>query len=322
MSSDGHDHAHDHRNSSGHSHDHAHSHDHHGHSEGLPSFGGRLGIAAGVNVAFAVVQVVVGLAIGSVVVLADAAHQIVDALGLITALVAAVLASRPASSEMSFGWGKADALGGFVSSLLLLGSVVWIVYEATRRLLDPVEVDGGGVIAMGLIAIAVNGGSVWVLGHGHEHGHNHLSMRAARLHLLTDLAGSVIVVAAGLLLYFTTATWIDPVASLLVSLMVVRSTWRLLGTATAELLDRAPGHVDADSVLAHLSEQPGVEHVHHVHVRSLGQQRTSVTAHVVVAGEPSLHDAQQQIGALTSVLERDLGVGHATIQLECHACED
>lgn len=297
--------------------EHSHSRKH-----GTQSVSGRLGIAAGVNVAFAVVQVIIGLAIGSVVVLADAAHQVVDALGLMTALVAALLASRPASSEMSFGWGKADALGGFVSSVLLLGSVVWISFEAIRRLLDPVDVEGGGVIAMGLIAIAVNGGSVWVLGSSHHHGHDHLSMRAARLHLLTDLAGSVIVVVAGLVLYFTTASWIDPVASLIVSLMVVRSTWRLLGVATAELLDRAPGHVDADDVLAHLAQQPGVEHVHHVHVRSLGQQRTSVTAHVVVAGEPSLHDAQHQIGTLTTVLERDLGVGHATIQLECHACED
>lgn len=307
-----------------HSHRLSGGHDHEGDSNGhvAGSVRSRLGIAAGVNVAFAIIQVVVGLAIGSVVVLADAAHQVVDALGLLTALVAAVLASRPASSEMSFGWGKADALGGFVSSLLLLGSIGWILFEAVRRLLDPVSVDGGGVLAMGLVAIAVNGGSVWVLGHGHEHGHDHLSMRAARLHLLTDLAGSVIVVFAGLLLYLTTASWIDPIASLVVSLLVVRSTWRLLGTATAELLDRAPGHIDADAVLAHLSTQPGVEHVHHVHVRSLGQKRTSVTAHVVVAGEQTLHDAQDQIGLLTNVLERDLGIGHATIQLECHACED
>ena len=280
----------------------------------------RLIAAASLNTGFAVVQVLVGVAIGSVVVLADATHQIVDALGLLTALAAVALAARPPSPEMSFGWGKADALGGFVSGLLLLGSVGWIAFESIRRLFDPVDVSGGSVIVIGVIAIVVNGVSVIVLSHG-GHAHHNLSMRAARLHLLTDLAGSFIVVAAGLILAGTDATWIDPAASLLLCALVLRSTWTLMGSASAELLDRSPTDVTVDAVVASLSDQPGVDKVHHVHVRPLGQRRSSVTAHVVVDGSQTLHEAQSQIGALTNVLERDLGVAHATIQLECHPCD-
>lgn len=292
----------------------------HNHDHPNRSSVSRLVAATTVNVGFGVIQIVVGLIIGSVVVLADAAHQIVDALGLLTALGSLILVSRPRSDEMSFGWGKADALGGFGSALLLLGSIVWITYESIRRLFDPVEVEGGGVILIGLIAIAVNGVSVLALSHD-GHGHDNLSMRAARLHLLTDLAGSFLVVLAGVALKGTGAQWIDPAASLLLSALVLRSTWKLLGHAVAELLDRTPQEVTVEAVTASLTRQPGVERVHHVHVRPLGQKRTSVTAHVVVDGSQSLHEAQDHIADLVGALSNDLAIAHATIQLECHPCE-
>ena len=157
------------------------SENHAGHAHGHAHDGARLGLAAGANTLFAVVQIVVGLAIGSVVVLADAAHQAVDALGLITAFIAVRIARRPASHDWSYGFGKADALGGFVSALLLLASVGWIVIESVRRLFEPESVEGGGVIVIGLIAIAVNGAGVLLVGHGH--GDEAISMRAARLQI-------------------------------------------------------------------------------------------------------------------------------------------
>lgn len=280
---------------------------------------GRLVAAAGLNTGFAVVQVLVGLSLGSVVVLADAAHQVVDAVGLLTALAAARLAARPASSAMSYGWGKADALGGFVSGILLLASIGWIGYESIQRLFDPVEVDGGGVIAIGLIAIAVNGLSVVALS---GRGFDGLALRAARLHLLTDLAGSFLVVAAGVVLAGTTWNWIDPTASLVLSIVVLRATMGLLRSAANELLDRAPVDLSVEEISGFLEGQPGVEEVHHVHVRPLGQARSSVTAHVVVHGEASVHDAQDQIGALSTALREQLQVAHSTLQIECHPCRD
>lgn len=283
--------------------------------------GVRLGLAAGANTLFALVQIAVGMAIGSVVVLADAAHQAVDALGLITAFVAVSVARRPASQQWSYGLGKADALGGFVSALLLLGSITWITIESIRRLVEPEPVDGGGVIAIGLIAIIINGAGVLLVGHGH--GDEAMSMRAARLHLLTDLAGSVVVVIAGLLLVATELDWIDPVASLLISGAVLWSATRLIRSATAVLLDRSPTGISTQRLEVILTDHPDVDLVHHVHVSSLGRGRHTASAHVVVHGATTVHRSQEIIDDLAREVNAELGVEHVTLQMECeHHCAD
>lgn len=277
----------------------------------------RLGLAAAVNVGFAVIQVLVGLALGSVVVLADALHQIVDAVGLLTALVALVLLRRPATRAMSYGWGKADALGGYTSGLLLLGSIAWVGYESVQRLFDPVAVDGEGVILIGIAGIVVNGASVLILGDG-----EHLSLKAARLHLLVDLAGSVIVVLAGLLLTGTSFLWIDPLASLVINTLVLHGTWNLLRTAGAELLDKSPVGTDTDQIGDVIKSVKHVNGVHHVHTRSIAPGVSSVTAHVEVDGSVSVHDAQEAMAIVQTELANHLGIAHSTIQIECHGCED
>lgn len=295
----------------------ASSHAEHAHAHGSPK---RLGWAAFSNVGFAVVQVVVGLAIGSVVVLADAAHQTVDALGLVTALIALRFSLRPPTSNWTYGMGKADALGGFVSALLLLGSVVWILVESIRRFFEPAEVSGLSVMVIGFIAIAVNGAGVLLVGHGH--GDEAISLRAARLHLITDLLGSVVVVASGALLALGGPSWIDPAASVLLSAAVIWTTWRLLRSAAVVLLDRAPERLGSIDVAALLGEQPGVDHVHHVHLRRLGGGHVSASAHVVVDGEMSVHDVQHTVERLSGVLLATHEVTHTTLQVECHPCDD
>ena len=299
-------------NHRGHHHDHGNDH--------RETSGRRLTGAAAINIGFAVVQVVAGLAIGAVVVLADAAHQAVDAIGLITAVIAVRVARRPATATWSFGLGKADALGGFISALLLLGSVAWIVVESIRRLLDPQPVDGVAVIVIGVLAIVVNGGSVWLV--GHDHGAGAIAVRAARLHLLTDLAGSVIVVGAGAVLALGGPEWIDPVASLVLSAAVLWTTWHVIVSATSILLDRTPDRLSAADVEALLGSQPGIDRVHHVHLRPLGGSRVSVTAHVVVDGARSVHDAQAIVDDLRHVLASEHSITHSTLQLECHPCGD
>lgn len=292
----------------------------HDHAHALPpgTGGGRLGLAAAVNVGFAVVQVVVGLAIGSVAVLADALHQVVDAVGLVTALVASRLARRPADARATYGLGRADALGGLLSGALLLASVAWIAIEAVERLSSPIDVSGTGVIVVGVVALVVNGGSLLLVGDD-EH---QLSLRAARLHLLTDLGGSAVVVVTGVVLVNTDAAWVDPAASLLLVVAVLWSTVQLTRRAVSELLDRAPRDVRVDDVATVLLELPDVVAVHHVHARSLGVGRASVTAHLVVAHNLDVHAAQLLVADCSERLRARLGVDHTTLQVECHECAD
>jgi len=290
----------------------------------------RLGIAALLNGSFGVIQVVAGIAIGSVVVLADAAHQAVDVLGLLTAFVAVRVAARPATEEWSFGFGKADALGGLVSALLLVASVGWIVIESVRRLVEPEPVSGGGVIGIGLVAIVVNGAGVLLLrgargSHGDHAGHAHdlgaaVSVRAARLHLLTDLAGSVLVVAAGVGLALGGPAWIDPVASLALSSVVLIVTGRLLRSSVHLLLDRVPDGITCDAISQTLRAHDAVGEVHHVHLRPLGGGEVSVTAHVVVDRVRLVHDAQTLVADLGVMLLEGHGIDHTTLQVECHDC--
>ena len=186
--------------------------------------------------------------------------------------------------------------------------------------ISPEPVDGVAVMIVGIVAILVNGGSVLLV--GHDHGAEDIAVRAARLHLITDLLGSVIVVASGILLAVGGPEWIDPVASLVLSVAVLWTTWNVIAGATAILLDRTPARVSAIDVEALLSAQPGIDRVHHVHLRPLGGSRVSVTAHVVVDGERSVHDAQAIVDDLRDVLAAERSITHSTLQVECHPCRD
>lgn len=148
-------------------------------------------------------------------------------------------------------------------------------------------------------------------------------MRAARLHLLTDLAGSVVVVGAGLLLVATDLAWIDPVASLVVSAAVLWSTVRLIRSATSVLLDRSPPGVSTEQLAALMGEHPDVDLIHHVHVRSLGGGRHTASAHVVVHGATTVHRSQEIIDELAREVDDVLGIEHVTLQVECpHHCAE
>ncbi|MCB1002088.1 MAG: cation diffusion facilitator family transporter [Acidimicrobiales bacterium] len=295
-------------------HDH---HDHHANHDDHAS--GRAGVlvgVAGANLAFGVVQLVVGLAAGSVAVLADASHQAVDTVGLLLAVGALRLAARPATSVMSYGWTKADALGSYTSCLVLLGSLAWITYESLERLVEPADVTAWPVVLMGVVGLVVNGVSVVLLGHGHD-----LSVRAARLHLLTDLAGSLLVLVAGASVAAGVPAWIDPAMSLVIVVLVLVTTWRLVRVSAAQLLDRTPVDITTDDLAAVLLSHEAVLDVHHVHVRGLGSRSVSGSAHVVVAGDRTLHDTQVVADELRDRVAVSLGVSHVTLQFECHECD-
>lgn len=183
----------------------------------------------------------------------------------------------------------------------------------------------------GALGIAVNGLGLWLLRQGtdgHAHAHTHastggeaLSVRAARLHLLTDLGGSVVVLLAGIGVGATGQERLDPIASLVISAAALVATVGLLRTATDVLLDRVPAHLDMDEVVAALAEQPGVEEVHHLHLWSMGSSGVALSAHVRLAGDLALHEAQERTRGFEGLLAERFGIGHTTLQVECHDCE-
>jgi cobalt-zinc-cadmium efflux system protein len=278
-----------------------------------------LGLALGVNAALLVIELVGGLFFGSLALLADSAHLATDVIGLGVAVLAQALIGRPASGRRTYGLRRAEALGAQVNALLVLAAAVWIAIEAVGRISDPQAVDGVGVLAIAAVAVVVNGASAWVVTRAGSH---RLNVRAAVVHLASDVGASLAVLAAGVGIVAFDATWLDPVASLLIALLVVWSSWGLLRDTTNVLLEAAPRDVDVGDVERALHDAPGVEAVHHVHVWEVASDLPALSAHVVLDGDPSLHDAQVRGDELKSMLALRFGIAHATLELECHECAE
>ncbi|MEY2420486.1 MAG: cobalt-zinc-cadmium efflux system protein [Acidimicrobiaceae bacterium] len=242
-----------------------------------------------------------------------------DVAALAIALIALTLTSRPSTARLTFGLERAEVLGALVNGLTLLVASGWIVFEALRRVGDPAAVEGKGVLIVATVGIVINLVSALVLRRNTGHS---LNMRGALMHMVTDAIGLAGTFVAALAVLIWDATWADPVASLAIALLVVYSGFRLLADTVHVLLEGTPSGMDRTEVEATLLAEGGVDAVHHLHLWSLASDVPALSAHVVLAGEVSLHEAQQRGDELKQVLATRHGIVHATLELECHACED
>jgi cobalt-zinc-cadmium efflux system protein len=303
------------------------AHDHHAHT--APSAAGTtethrarvraLQIALVANAAFFGVQLVAGIAFGSLALIADSAHMASDVVALALALLAQALITRPASTRNTYGMQRAEVLAAQANAAALLLVSGWVVYEAVQRFSHPEPVDGLGVVIVGLLGLAVNAGSAWIIARSSG---DSLNLRGAFLHLASDAAGSVGVVVAGVVVIATGAEWVDPLVSILISILVLVAAWQLLRDATRVLLEGAPKGLDVAAVEQALTTADGVQAVHHLHVWSIGSETPALSAHVVLAGELTLHQAQARGDRLKAELVERFGIEHSTLELECHACDD
>lgn len=291
-----------------------HDHDHHGAPR--PSSALRLAIAS--NGILLAVQVVVGVAVGSLALLADSLHNASDVVALVIALAGQSLAVRAPSPRRTYGYGRAEVLAALVNASLLLAVTGWIVVEAVGRLGDPPDLDATPLLVVGVIGVVVNGVSAWWLARSGSS----LNLRAAFWHLVGDALGSAGVVAAAIAIAVFDATWADPVASLLISVLVVVAVVRVLGEVVGVLLESAPRGIDPVEVAAALEAMADVTGVHHLHVWSLDSETAALTAHLQVAHGTSLHDAQVVTNAAATMLRDRFGIGHATLQTECDDRDD
>ncbi len=291
--------------------------DAHAHSHGSDDSRGALALAAGANTILLVVQVAGALAFGSVALLADSVHQASDVVSLILAVGIAVLVARPASSRYTFGFRRADALGGMLHALLLLVGAALVIREAIDRWGGDHEIDGLGVVVIAVAGLLVNGLSAkWL--HG-AHGHS-LNVEGAVLHLVADALGSLAVLVGGVVVLITGEPRVDAVASFAVVALIIWSAYRLAQASLHVLMDGVPKGFDPAELRDSMLADPMVVDAHHMHVRTLDGATVSLTAHVQVDTQ-ELHEAQVVVGRLTTMLA-ERGVAHVTLQAECHPCDD
>ncbi len=256
-----------------------------------------------------------GLAFRSLALLADGVHLLTDVSGLAISVLAIRLARRPATARHTFGLERAEVLAAQVNGIVLLLASGWVVFEAVRRLGHPEQVSGAGLTAVAGIALVVNLGSAWLL---RRSAGASLNMQGAFLHLASDALGSLGALAAGVSILVWDARRVDPAVSLFISLLVVWAAWRLLRDAMHVFLEGTPRGMSSAEVERAIAEFPEVLGVHHLHLWNLASDDPALSAHVVLPGTTSMHDAQVRGERLKAMLAERFGVEHATLEMECH----
>jgi cobalt-zinc-cadmium efflux system protein len=283
------------------------THSEHSHSHGEHRLLGALALTG----TFMVAEIIGGIMSGSLALLADAGHMLTDTAALALAWGAARLARKPADSLRSYGYHRLQIVAALVNGVAFIAVVIWIVIEATSRLLAPQPVLGGLMLGVAIAGLAVNLLAFVVL-HGGKR--TDLNLRAALVHVLGDLLGSVAAIAAAVVILLTGWYPIDPLLSVLVALLILRSAIYVVRHSVHILLEGAPGDLDLKTLHQTLVEAvPGVCDVHHVHVWSLTPERPLMTLHVSVAEEA---DHREVLNRVKSVLTDRFGIEHSTVQIE------
>jgi cobalt-zinc-cadmium efflux system protein len=274
---------------------------------------GAVRTSLAVTACLCVAELVGGWATNSLALMTDAAHMFTDVAALALTLFALWICTRQATETKTFGYFRAEILAALVNGVALWLVVVLILAEAWRRVHDPPQVAGRGMLALALVGLAVN---VVVALRLRPHRAESLNLRGAYLHVVSDLFGSVGAVAAGAVVVTTGWNVADPLASAAIAILIVVSSWSLVREAVDVLMEAVPAHVDVDALRRSLERVPGTDEVHDLHVWSLTTGRYALSAHAVVAGDHD-HDADDAIlAAMADVCAREFHIDHVTIQLE------
>ncbi|MEE3502906.1 cation diffusion facilitator family transporter [Acidiphilium acidophilum] len=301
--------------------DHAHGDAHAGHSHGPgghhhappAGFDGAFALGAALNGGFVVAEVVFGIAAHSVVLLADAAHNLGDVLGLLLAWGATVLGRRRPTRQRTYGYGRSSILASLTNAVVVLVGVGAIAVEAIQRLVAGVPAGAVGsttIIIVAAAGIVINGVTAWLFARGRK---GDLNVRAAFLHMAADALVSLGVVVSGVIILFTGWVWVDPAASLIVAALILVSTWSVLRDSVNLALDKVPEGVDVAAVQKYLVGLPGISEVHDLHVWGLSTTETALTVHLV---RPNASIDDGLLHEVCETLKDRFAIGHSTIQVE------
>jgi cobalt-zinc-cadmium efflux system protein len=265
--------------------------------------------------AIVVVEGAYALSAHSVALLADAGHNLGDVIGLLLAWGAVILSRRLPTSKFTYGFRSSSILAALLNGALLLIATGAIVLEAVKRFYEPSPVQGGVVIIVAAVAIAANAFSAWLL-RGKK---NDLNTRGAFLHLVADAAVSFGVLVAGIAILVTGWYWIDPLISIIISLVIVRSAWGLLREAVNLSLAAVPSSINPAAVRKYLEGIEGVVRVHDLHIWPISTTEIALTAHLVI---PAGHPDDARVAKVSNELKERFGINHATLQSELGTADD
>lgn len=285
---------------------HVHTHD----SPAIRDLGPAFKWAVALNVGYVLIEAAAGFAIGSLALLADAAHNLIDVAGLLIAWGAVIASRRPPSDRFSYGLGRTTILAALANAIAILIGVGAVVLESIQRFSDPVTVPALPVLLVALIGIAINAGTAMLFSKDRQHD---LNAEGAFLHMAADAAVSAGVVVAAVAMLVTGWAWIDPLAAILVSVVIAFAAFGLLRSSFSLALDAVPASVDRQAVAEWLETRPGVNAVHDLHIWSLSTTAVAMTAHLVMPGG---HPGDASLDQLADELNDRFGIAHATLQVE------
>ncbi|MBE9915493.1 cation transporter [Paenibacillus donghaensis] len=296
---------------SGHNHDHGHDHGHnHVHTNNKKV----LLISFIIITAYMIIEAVGGVLTNSLALLSDAGHMLSDSIALGVALLAFTFGTKAVNTGKTYGYRRFEILAAALNGITLVGISIYIFYEAIERFTNPPEVATSGMLIISTIGLLINVFVAWLMMRGSDT-KNNLNMRGAYLHVLSDMLGSIGAIAAALLMMFFGWGWADPLASVIVAALVLRSGYFVTKTSLHVLMEGAPKNVDLNEIVDSIRRVDGVKGVHDVHIWSITSSMNALTAHIVVGGDKTVYETEAILKKIEHMLEHK-EIGHATLQVE------
>jgi cobalt-zinc-cadmium efflux system protein len=276
--------------------------------------GRKLFISIILNISITVAQFIGGIISGSLSLLSDAVHNLSDVISLIISYIANILTNRKKqTSQQTFGYKRAEIVAAFINSASLIVIAVFLAFEAVKRLKNPVELESNIVIALALLAIFANGFSVLLL---KNDAHHNLNMKAAYLHLLSDMLTSVAVLIGGLLMKFFQIYWLDGVLTIIISLYLLFMSWHIFRDSLFILMLFTPKHIKIEEIQKEIIKIDGVKNMHHVHIWQLNDSELHFDAHIEFKKDISLSEFDIKCKEIEKVLSEKFDIHHSFLQPE------
>lgn len=304
----------DHQVESAHGHDthiHAHAHGHHHHGLATKS-GPALFWAIVLNLLLSLAQFLIGVFSGSLSLVADALHNLGDVGSLVIAYLAQKISGQKANDKMTYGYGRAEVIGAFVNSILLIITALYIMFEALHRFNASVEIKGMWVILAGAVALVVDLATALLTYKGSK---TSVNMKAAFIHNLSDALASLAVIVAGVSAFYFKAYWVDFVATLFIGLFILYHSYGLIITCVRTLMQAVPAYIDVHKVKESVSNLSGVKDIHHVHIWEIDHKKCFLEGHVVVDAA-DLEEVEHIKAKIKEVLSEEFGISHSTLEFE------